>query len=97
MAASKLQSVGQRVDAMTDTAREAIDSVKDTVGDAVDRGQAAVGKASAAAGDVAKSASQQVTTFASDLEAMTKRNPLGMLAGAFMAGLCVGLLRRGSA
>jgi hypothetical protein len=31
---------------------------------------------------MAKSASQQVTTFASDLEAMTKRNPLGALAGA---------------
>jgi hypothetical protein len=85
------------VDAITDTALGTIDSVKDRVGDAVGRGQAAIGKASAAAGHMAKSASQQVTTFASDLEAMTKRNPLGMLAGAFMAGLCVGLLRRGSA
>jgi uncharacterized protein YjbJ (UPF0337 family) len=94
---SKTQSVGQRVDAMTDTAREAIGSVKDTAGDAVDRGQAAVGKASAAASDMAKSASQQVTTFASEIEAMTKRNPLGMLAGAFMAGVFVGLLRRVSA
>jgi hypothetical protein len=89
MTGSKPHSVGQQVDAITDT-------VKTTVGDAVDRGQAAVGKASAAAGDMAKSASQQVTTFASELEAMTKRNPLGMLAGAFMAGVFVGLLRRGN-
>ena len=96
MALSKPQSVGQRVDAITDTALGAIDSVKDTVGEAVDRGQAAVGKASAAAGDMAKPASQQVTTFASELEAMTKRNPLGMLTGAFIAGLFVGLIRRGN-
>jgi hypothetical protein len=95
MTSSKPHSVGQQVDAVTDTALRAIDSVKSTVGDAVDRGHAAVGKASAAAGDVAKSASQQVTTFASELEAMTKRNPLGMLAGAFTGGLFVGWLRRG--
>jgi hypothetical protein len=96
MTSSKPHSVGQQVDAITDTALGAIDSVKSTVGDAVDRGQAAVDKASAAAGDMAKSASQQVTTFASELEAMTKRNPLGMLAGAFVAGLFVGLLKRGN-
>jgi hypothetical protein len=60
----------------------------------VDRGQAAVGQATAAAGDMAKSASQEVTTFALELEAMTKRNPLGALAGAFLAGILVGLLGR---
>jgi hypothetical protein len=93
---SKLHTSGsQRSDTITDTARDAIDSVKNTVGDAVDRGQAAVGQATAAASDMAKSASQQVTTFASELEAMTKRNPLGILAGAFFAGILIGLLGRG--
>jgi hypothetical protein len=72
---------------IADTANEAIDSVKNTVGDAVDRGQAAVNQATAAASDMAKSASQQVTTFASELEAMTKRNPLGVLAGAVIVGV----------
>jgi hypothetical protein len=43
---------------------------------------------------MAKSASQQVTTFASDLEAMTKRNPLGTLASAVMAGVLIGFLAR---
>jgi hypothetical protein len=43
---------------------------------------------------MAKSASQEVTTFALELEAMTKRNPLGALAGAFLAGILVGLLGR---
>jgi hypothetical protein len=53
-----------------------------------------VNQATAAAGDMVKSASQQVTTFASELEAMTKRNPLGALAGALMAGVLIGVLAR---
>jgi hypothetical protein len=53
-----------------------------------------VNQAAAAAGDMVKSASQQVTTFASELEAMTKRNPLGTLAGALMAGVLIGVLAR---
>jgi hypothetical protein len=43
---------------------------------------------------MAKSASHQITTFASELEAMTKRNPLGILAGAVMAGVLIGFLAR---
>jgi ElaB/YqjD/DUF883 family membrane-anchored ribosome-binding protein len=74
-------------DTITDTAPGAVDSV--------DRGEAAVNQATAAASDMAKSASQQVTTFASELEAMTKRNPLGALAGAVIAGVLIGVLARG--
>ena len=82
-------------DTITDTALGAVDSVKNTVGDAVDRGEAAVKQATAADSDMTKSASQQVTTFASELEAMTKRNPLGTLAGAVIAGVLIGVLARG--
>ena len=81
----------------SETITDTIDSVKNTVGDAIDRGQAAVSQATAAAGDMAKSASHQVTTLASELEAMTKRNPLGILAGAVMAGVLIGFLARGRA
>jgi hypothetical protein len=80
-----------------DAIAETIDSVKSSVVDAVDRGQAAVSQATTAAGDMAKSASHQVTTFASELEAMAKRNPLGTLAGAVMAGVLIGFLARGRA
>ena len=59
--------------AMASHAREAaqgaVDSATEALGDAVDRGQAAIRQGSAAAGEMAKSASQQVTTFASELEA----------------------------
>ena len=52
--------------------------------DAVDRGQAAFSHASEAANETAEKATQQVTTFASELEAMAKRNPLGTIAGALV-------------
>jgi len=81
----------------SETITDTIDSVKNTVGDAIDRGQAAVSQATAAASDMAKSASHQITTFASELEAMTKRNPLGILAGAVLAGVLIGVLARGRA
>jgi ElaB/YqjD/DUF883 family membrane-anchored ribosome-binding protein len=80
---------------LADTARGSVDSMRDSVGDAVDRGQAAISQASAAANEMAESASRQVTTFASELAAMTRRNPLGTLAGAAMTGVLVGFLARG--
>jgi ElaB/YqjD/DUF883 family membrane-anchored ribosome-binding protein len=94
-AQSSVSKSGSSTDNLADTARSAVDSVRDTVGDAVDRGQAAISQARDAANEMAESASQQVTTFASELAAMTRRNPLGTLAGAAMAGVLVGFLARG--
>jgi ElaB/YqjD/DUF883 family membrane-anchored ribosome-binding protein len=82
-------------DTMADTARDAVDAVKSKVGDALDRGQAAVSHASDTASEMAGTASRQVTTFASELEAMAKRNPLGTIAGAVVVGVLIGLLARG--
>jgi ElaB/YqjD/DUF883 family membrane-anchored ribosome-binding protein len=81
--------------AMTETARSAVDTVKDTMSDAVDRGQAALSHARDAAGEMAETATQQVKTFASELDAMAKRNPLGTIAGAVMIGVLIGFLARG--
>jgi hypothetical protein len=85
----------QASDAIADMARGAGDAVKNTVGDAIDRGQTAVSRATTAASDMADTATDQVKTFASELEAMTRRNPLGTLAGAVMAGVLIGLFARG--
>jgi ElaB/YqjD/DUF883 family membrane-anchored ribosome-binding protein len=82
-------------DTMANTARDAVDTVKTTLSDALDRGQAAVSHASDAAGDMAETATQQVKTFASELENMAKRNPLGTIAGAVVVGVLIGLLTRG--
>jgi ElaB/YqjD/DUF883 family membrane-anchored ribosome-binding protein len=40
-------------------------------------------------------ATHEVKTFASELEAMAKRNPLGSIAGAVVVGVLIGLLAGG--
>ena len=58
-------------------------------------------QASAASGvadmssDLATSAKEHAKTFASELEGMAKRNPLGTLAGALVVGVVIGLMSRG--
>jgi ElaB/YqjD/DUF883 family membrane-anchored ribosome-binding protein len=46
---------------------------------------------------ISDAASQQIKTFASELERMGKNNPLGMIAGAVIVGVVIGLLGRGRA
>ena len=82
-------------DTIADTVRDAAETVKSTVGDALERGQAAVSHASETASDMAETATQQVKTFASELENMAKRNPLGTIGGAVVVGVLIGLLARG--
>jgi hypothetical protein len=79
---SPVSKSSSATDNLADAARYAVDSVRSTIGDAVDRGQVAMSQAGAAANDMADSASRQITTFASELTAMTRRNPFGTLAGA---------------
>ena len=45
--------------------------------------------------DLATSAKQQAKTFASELEAMARRNPLGTIAGTLVVGVIVGMMSRG--
>jgi ElaB/YqjD/DUF883 family membrane-anchored ribosome-binding protein len=45
--------------------------------------------------DLATSAKEHAKTFASELEGMAKRNPLGTLAGALVIGVVIGLMSRG--
>ena len=45
--------------------------------------------------DLASSAKQRATTFAFELEAMARRNPLGTIAGSLLVGVIVGMMSRG--
>jgi ElaB/YqjD/DUF883 family membrane-anchored ribosome-binding protein len=45
--------------------------------------------------ELATSAKAQVKTFASELEAMARRNPLGTIAGALLVGVVIGMMSRG--
>lgn len=45
--------------------------------------------------ELANSASQQAKTFASEVEAMGRANPLGAMAAALLVGVLIGLIGRG--
>lgn len=45
--------------------------------------------------EFATSASSHAKTFASELEAMARRNPLGTIAGALLVGVVIGMMSRG--
>jgi ElaB/YqjD/DUF883 family membrane-anchored ribosome-binding protein len=45
--------------------------------------------------EFATSAKVQAKTFASELEAMARRNPLGTIAGALLVGIVIGMMSRG--
>jgi ElaB/YqjD/DUF883 family membrane-anchored ribosome-binding protein len=57
-------------------------------------GSAASGIADASA-EIAASATAQAKTFASELEIMARRNPLGTLAGTLAVGMVLGFISRG--
>ena len=70
------------------TMRNMSDAVASQVGDAAS-GVADTGS------DLASSAKQHAKTFASELEAMARRNPLGTIAGTLVVGVIVGMMSRG--
>jgi ElaB/YqjD/DUF883 family membrane-anchored ribosome-binding protein len=82
-------------DSLSSTARDAVDSVKSKMGDALERGQTAISNASDTAGDMAETVNKQMKTFASELDAMAKSNPLGTIAGAVVIGVLIGFFARG--
>jgi len=67
---------------------DAVDSAKKTTSDVADQiGSKASG--------IANAASEQAKTFASELERMSRNNPLGALAGALVVGVVIGMIGRG--
>ena len=69
------------------TMRNMSDAVASQVGDT------ASGVADAGS-DLATSAKEHAKTFASELEAMARRNPLGTIAGTLVVGVIVGMMTR---
>ena len=73
-------------------AAKAMRNMSETVASQV--GDAASGVADTSS-DLATSAKQQAKTFASELEAMARRNPLGTIAGTLVVGVVIGMMTRG--
>jgi ElaB/YqjD/DUF883 family membrane-anchored ribosome-binding protein len=88
---SREQDDGDITSRAGDTAK-AIRDIGETV--AAQVGTAASGLADKGS-ELAGSAKAQVKTFASELEAMARRNPLGTVAGALLVGVVIGMMSRG--
>ena len=58
-------------------------------------GQAVASQVGSAASELAASATEQAKTFASELESMARKNPLGTLAGTLVVGVLLGMMSRG--
>ncbi len=81
--------MSQAADEATKSAREVsanvVGRVGDVASDLAERGSA-----------MASTATDQAKTFASELENMARRNPIGAMAGAVMVGILIGMLGRRS-
>jgi ElaB/YqjD/DUF883 family membrane-anchored ribosome-binding protein len=71
------------------TASEVGSTVADQVG-------AAANEIAKGGAEIAASATAQAKTFASELEDMARKNPLGTLAGTLLVGVVIGLITRGN-
>jgi ElaB/YqjD/DUF883 family membrane-anchored ribosome-binding protein len=73
-------------------AAKTVRSMSQTVASQV---SSAAGGVADAGSDLASSAKEHAKTFASELEAMARRNPLGTIAGALVVGVIIGMMSRG--
>jgi ElaB/YqjD/DUF883 family membrane-anchored ribosome-binding protein len=46
-------------------------------------------------GDAASTAKEQIKTVASEIETMTRRNPLGAIGATLLVGVIIGMMSRG--
>ena len=90
--ASLKETVARLASQASTEAGKTIRGVGQTVASQV--GTAASGVAEAGS-ELAASAKEQAKTFASELEAVARRNPLGALAGALFVGVLIGMMSRG--
>jgi ElaB/YqjD/DUF883 family membrane-anchored ribosome-binding protein len=90
--ASLKESLAQLAAQAGGDAAKAMRNMSQTVASQV--GDAASGAADKGA-DLAAAAKEQVKTFASELESMARRNPLGTIAGTLVVGIVLGMMSRG--
>ena len=78
------QTGGEAAKKMRNMSEAVASQVGDAAGGVADTGS-----------DLATSAKQHAKTFASELEVMARRNPLGTIAGTLVVGVIIGMMTRG--
>ena len=79
------EAAGQAAKSAREVSSHVTSRVSDVAGDLADRGSA-----------MASTATEQAKTFASEVESMARRNPIGAIAGAVLVGIMIGVLGRRS-
>jgi ElaB/YqjD/DUF883 family membrane-anchored ribosome-binding protein len=93
------RDVASLTDTITYLASEVSDRAAKTVRNMSQRMASQVGSAASGVADtgseLASTARDHAKTFASELEGMARRNPLGTIAGALLVGVIIGMISRG--
>jgi ElaB/YqjD/DUF883 family membrane-anchored ribosome-binding protein len=79
------EAAGQAAKTAREVSSQVTSRVSHVASDLADRGSA-----------MASTATEQAKTFASELEGMARRNPMGAIAGAVLVGIMIGVLGRRS-
>ena len=74
---------------------EAAKTVRNLTQSAASQVSSAASEVADAGAELASSARDHAKTFASELEAMARRNPLGTIVGAVLVGVVIGMISRG--
>ena len=74
---------------------EAAKTVRNLTQSAASQVSSAASGVADAGSELASSAKEHAKTFASELEAMARRNPLGTIVGALLIGVVIGMISRG--
>jgi phage-related minor tail protein len=82
-------------DSLARAASQASDTVRNVSQTVTSQVGSAANSMTDASSELAAAAKEHAKTFASELEAMARRNPLGMLVGALVVGVVVGMMSRG--
>jgi ElaB/YqjD/DUF883 family membrane-anchored ribosome-binding protein len=101
-AGSDLQSLRADLNSLKDTVAtfvsqagsEAAKSAREVTSNVADQVGSVTSDLAGKGADMASAASSQAKSFAAELENMARRNPIGAMAGAVVAGVLIGLLGR---
>jgi ElaB/YqjD/DUF883 family membrane-anchored ribosome-binding protein len=94
-AANDLDSLRRDLNSLKETMTRFMSQAGDVSSSVVSQVGNAASSLAESGANVASAARDQAKTFASELESMGRRNPLGAMAAAVMVGVLIGLITRG--
>ena len=94
-ASTDMESLRKDLNSLKDTVTQFICQAGEVSSSVANQVSGAASDLAERGANVASAAKDQAKTFASELESMGRRNPLGAMAAAVMVGVILGLVSRG--